>query len=404
MSVARSFNRDYENEKDYMISSLRKQVFDLEQNEKNYNILNSKFKNLQNEYSVVCENKLKQEYEYKSRLESANKEILDVRSEIDSIQQTLDERINLNKKLYQDNSALHKLAEDRANEIANLKDQIHECKINVESLTNNKINLEKDIQITTNDLSNQKDLNDKLIDDNEKLAKMLDNQDENIRSLESDRKKLNMKIDELNFELSNLNNKLKNKEDALSNLTRKYDELTRSNNQLESRYSDLDSTNERIKNELSITRKELGKEKNTRLDCERSNEKLEVEYKDKEREIRNLLIDMDNLKHLNSKVNDEKVRQFGEIEKLKSHIMVLTEQNQKYVDEIEATIDQDEKIRQQLAMRRDANDNLIINNKLILDRSLNNLDEFLNRSLNAKVSSPNKFSASRMNNASINSK
>ena len=156
MSVARSFNRDYENEKDYMISSLRKQVFDLEQNEKNYNILNSKFKNLQNEYSVVCENKLKQEYEYKSRLESANKEILDVRSEIDSIQQTLDERINLNKKLYEQQESLKNIHYETNNSslfsghYSNMSTKISNCKIKLEEYQINK-NL---LSITTKHIIN----------------------------------------------------------------------------------------------------------------------------------------------------------------------------------------------------------------------------------------------------------
>ena len=37
-------------EKDILISQLKAQVFELEQNEKNFMMLNQKFRNLQNEY------------------------------------------------------------------------------------------------------------------------------------------------------------------------------------------------------------------------------------------------------------------------------------------------------------------------------------------------------------------
>lgn len=390
-------NREYDSEKDVLISSLRKQVFDLEQNEKNYNVLNNKYKNLQNDYTIICESKLKQEYEYKQRLESANKELSDLRGEIDSIQNTLDDRISLNKKLYQDNSALHKLSEDRAMEIGDLKNQLMEARMNIENLSAARANLEKNMSQANNEIVSQKELNDKLIDDNEKLAKIVEEQDENIRALETDKRKLNNRIDELNFENKSILGKLKSREDALNDSNKKIEEVTRSYTQLENKYSDLDAAHERTKLDLSTARKDLGKEKNVRLDCERAIDKLEGNIREKEKDIRNATIDIENLKILNSKLTDEKNRQQAEIDRLKSHIMVLTEQNQKYVEEIESTIEQDEKLRQQLAMRRDQNDNLLKNNKAVLERSLNNLDDFLN-SKSTRMGSPTKYSATRYSN------
>ena len=42
-------NRYESSEKDILISQLKSQIFELEQNEKNFNALNHKFKNIQNE-------------------------------------------------------------------------------------------------------------------------------------------------------------------------------------------------------------------------------------------------------------------------------------------------------------------------------------------------------------------
>ncbi len=166
MSVNRSMLGVIDYEKDTVISNLRKQVFELEQNEKNYNTLNSKYRGLQNDYTLVCEDKLRMEYEYKQRIDSANKQITELKADLEAVQQTLDDRINLNKKLYQDNTSLHKLSEDKTQEIFDLKNQLSEQRINNDSLFSKNTHLEKSLQQTSDELSSQKNFNDKLVEDN----------------------------------------------------------------------------------------------------------------------------------------------------------------------------------------------------------------------------------------------
>lgn len=391
MSINRN-NRDYESEKD-IVSSLRKQIFDLEQNEKNYAVLNSKFKNLQNDFNIISESKLKQEYDYKQRLESANKELFDLRGEIESIQQTLDERVSLNKKLFQDNSTLHKLAEDRAIELAELKHHINDIRGSNDGLMLAKQNLEKQNNQLSAELMNQKEFGNKVVEDNEKLSKMVEEQESAIRSLELDKRKLINKQDELGFENKSLSGKIAAREESLNQTIKKFDELNRNYSQLENRYSDLDTTLERTKIELSNTKKELSKEKSLRSDDERNIEKLEALVREKEKENRNSQVDIDAHKSQIGVLSEEKVRLASEIDKLKSHIMTLTEQNQILSEEIESYIAQDDKFRQQLAGRRDQTDYLLKSSKGNLDKSLKNLDEFFNKS--ARVSSPSRYSNTR---------
>ena len=54
-----------ESEKDLIISQLKAQVFELEQNEKNHNALSLKVKSLHNEVNILSEEKLRLEYEIK---------------------------------------------------------------------------------------------------------------------------------------------------------------------------------------------------------------------------------------------------------------------------------------------------------------------------------------------------
>lgn len=55
------------------------------------------------------------------------------------------------------------------------------------------------------------------------------------------------------------------------------------------------------------------------------------------------------------------------------------------IQEIEQIVEQDERIRQQLS-RKERTTTILRNNKNNLEKSLNNLDDFLNRSTNRTMS------------------
>ena len=84
---------------------------------------------------------------------------------------------------------------------------------------------------------------------------------------------------------------------------------------------------------------------------------------------------------MNQRLNEDKNNIQMENDKLRNHIMTLTNQNQKLICEIENVIDQDEKMKEQLS-RKDRIVSLLRNNKSTLEQSLKNLDDFLNRSGN----------------------
>ena len=84
---------------------------------------------------------------------------------------------------------------------------------------------------------------------------------------------------------------------------------------------------------------------------------------------------------MNQRITDDKMNGQIENDKLKNHIMVLTQQNQKLIAEIENILDQDEKMKDQLS-RKERIVSLLRNNKSTIEHSLNNIDDFLNRSNN----------------------
>ena len=58
-----------------MISQLKSQVFELEQNEKNFSSLHNKFRSLQSDYTLLSQEKLRLEYDLKQRTDSLNKQV-----------------------------------------------------------------------------------------------------------------------------------------------------------------------------------------------------------------------------------------------------------------------------------------------------------------------------------------
>ena len=82
-----------------MISQLKTKIFDLEQNNKNYENLQSKFKNLQNENSLLVQDKLRLEYQLKQKGDSATKTITELQNEIDHVKSQLRDKMLLNKNI-----------------------------------------------------------------------------------------------------------------------------------------------------------------------------------------------------------------------------------------------------------------------------------------------------------------
>ena len=67
-------NSDFDmNDKDNLINQLKTQIFDLEQNARDYSSLQAKCKQLANEASLFNEEKMRLEYELKQKTESSNK-------------------------------------------------------------------------------------------------------------------------------------------------------------------------------------------------------------------------------------------------------------------------------------------------------------------------------------------
>ena len=129
MSTYTIENNDYEVKHsskgmDSTISKLKTRLFDLEQQEKDYNALSQKLAQLKKDYSILLNLKNKLEQELKQKDEAYNQRIVNLRGENENLQLSYNEKLALNKKLFTENDALEKEIEARNAELKDLKNKL----------------------------------------------------------------------------------------------------------------------------------------------------------------------------------------------------------------------------------------------------------------------------------------
>ena len=103
-------------DKDQLISQLKAEIIEKEQRAETYLELQSKFRNLQNTYQLLCEEKLHLEYKLRGNSENENKSVSEYQLERKNILNELNDKISMNKKLYNDNDNLCKIIQAKEKE------------------------------------------------------------------------------------------------------------------------------------------------------------------------------------------------------------------------------------------------------------------------------------------------
>ena len=86
-------------DKNVQINKLNSRIAQLEQGEKDFDLLNQELKQLENDISLLNEAKLRLEYEIKQRDEAYTKRIQDLKSDNENLQNALNDKNCVNKKL-----------------------------------------------------------------------------------------------------------------------------------------------------------------------------------------------------------------------------------------------------------------------------------------------------------------
>ena len=376
------------NEKDLLISHLKSKLFQLEQNEKSYADLQSKFRSLQNEYQLMNEAKLRLEYELKQKTESNNKTLNELQAQNDSLLKELNEKNAMNKKLYNDNNNLFRTLEAKKNENEVLINQTNENENLIAHLNQDKEQCEKEIHnLNLTSQQNQTNISD-LNQQMDQLNIQNQTQEKNLQQKSNELSNNQRMLNEEKFQNQNLVQKLGEIDNSLEQCQRQLELANKTIAQIENDYNSMNNENDRTKNGYENLRAGFEKERAIRTEGEHNNNKLEGILRERNDTINKLSLMNNSLKTNMDQAGNAKARLLSDIERYKNYIIILTEQTQKLSDELERIVEEDE--RMYLTVNQvERLGNFVTENKQILNEAIEALNTYRTNQPRLNVSNNN---------------
>ena len=336
---------------DSTISSLKSRLFDLEQQEKDRNALSQKISQLKKEFHILTSTKDKLEQELKQKDDAYNQQINSLRTENENLQLSYNEKLSSNKKLFTENDALEKEIELRDIELNELKNKLKDMNSQLGQSLVDKGDLEN--QITKLKAIKNSQLNDinKLTKENKNLSEIITDQDKRLQRDQEEIALMSNKSEQNDAEIENLNAKLRALMDDISNTQNCLNKNNSDNRNLDEKLCELNSQCENIKCENANLNDNILREKTLRADKERQNQNLNSIITDHENQINELTNKYNNLNSLYDIATTDSKNSQIQNDKLKGHIMILTQQNQKLLDELDNVKDQDLRMKTLLSRK-----------------------------------------------------
>ena len=378
-------------EKDMLISQLKSKIFELEFHQKDYDVLNERFKQLKIDFASLNDSKNLLELEKDKREEEYNRIIGDLQCENENLQIGFNDKLTKNKNCFSQNSILQKQLEIKDNEICDLTQKLNELQNQFCRNEDERANLEK-ILNGLNDIKNSQNYKiEQLLEDNKTLKQICEEQDNDIKSGNQERQNLAKELDKKNNDILNLNSQIRAKINDINNLQNQLNKNNGISLQYENNIKDYQRQADFLKRENESLNNNIYKEKSINSDEGQKYKELNNIMGEREQKINQINQDIHNIKieQQNEENNNNLLQE--ENAKLRNHIMILTEQNQNLINEIDNVIEEDEKAKYVLDRKKRINNVLLVNRNTI-DQSLNNLDECINKRPNFERGTPIKRS------------
>ena len=137
----------YENQDDLdmLITKLKSEIFEKQQNGKDYNALEGRFLQLKNDISLISKEKIRLQNELAQSVNEGKDIISSMQTENENLMQELNEKNLDNKKLYEENNNIYQALEAKTLENKNLHGKICEQEDIIQGLDVDKKNLENAI-------------------------------------------------------------------------------------------------------------------------------------------------------------------------------------------------------------------------------------------------------------------
>lgn len=373
-----SFNYNFgDNAKDQKISQLRAKLNDLKEHQKDYDSLNQRYKQLLNDFSVLNEAKLRLEYEIRQRESEYNRRITDLKGENETLQLGLNDKMTDSKKLHSENDILGREIGLKDGEINDLNGRLSDLSYQLDRTQEKRDELSRILRNLNDNNANQNEQICKLKQDNICLAKICQENEKNLKIGENEINKLSHTIDDNNYELQNLNRKVIQHENNINDLQRKLDCYNEINSKMQNNIKNYENEFDNLRNENDGLKNNLLNERTLRTEKENQNEKLRNILIDKERILNQLCNDNEKIQMMNRNDNDKNNCYKVENDKLRQQVRNLECQNKNIIHEIDNILDEDRKMKEVLS-RKSRITSLLRDNNDTLERSVNNLDKYVN--------------------------
>ena len=336
---------------DSTISNLKSRLFDLEQQEKDRNALALKLAQLKKDFQILTSTKNKLEQEHKQKDDSYNQRINSLRSDNENLQLSYNEKLALNKKLFTENDALEKEIEQRDNELNDLRNKLKDMNNQLGQSLVDKGDLENQVQKLKAIKNSQLNDINKLTKENKNLSEIITDQDKKLQRAQDEIALMNNKSNENDADIQNLNIKLRGLMDDISNTQNVLNRNNGENRDLDEKLCELNNQCENLKCENANLNSNIIKEKALRADKEKQNQNLNNIINEHENQINDLNNKYNSLNAMYSMTTSDNKNSQIQNNKLKEHIMILTQQNQKLLDELDCVKDQDLKMKNLLSRK-----------------------------------------------------
>lgn len=328
------------------LSQLKVQVFELDQGRRNYENLLAKFHKLQEDIDNII--KIKNQHEISLRQQESDERnllIADLKAKNENLFNDLNEKIALNKKLYNENNALFRELESRKKENKCLQEEICKQEEILRKLSYEKDSIEKKV-FNLSKIKEKQELD--LINFKEEINQLnFKNDDQNnmIRNRSGQNINIYNQLNEEKILNKNLIYELRDKESNVMNNQQKLNVLNENINRLQSEVDNLTNCINKNNNDISVINENLINETNTLNQLISDNSNMNNNIHDREIQITNITNENEALKQDNKILNDDANKINNIFELYKKHLILLVVQNKKIAAEIQLLIGRDAEIK-----------------------------------------------------------
>lgn len=125
---------------------------------------------------------------------------------------------------------------------------------------------------------------------------------------------------------------MKSIDEKYSYQNKQNEELNININKLNNYIRELELKNSDLKSELNEKLYIIQKETKVRLDREKDLDNINKIIKEKERELKSYIEEVESIKNENRNLYDDNTRMYNELDRLKRHIYIITDQNQQVMN------------------------------------------------------------------------